>query len=145
MDKKHTDFLFGHLFIALGLAVILLVLNGCVMTQDEYKEWETIIKKQNRIYDENIQVINAEIKEQKEKNKALEDEKEFLVERGRLLEKENDLLRAEWGSIRAYSRDATANVLSQLMENQDIFFDVRLGNPPHKMEYPSNLPLFTKM
>lgn len=141
MDMKTVA---GHLFIVSVLAVLLFVVNGCTMTQAEYNEWERIMKKQNAFYEESIERIKAETRDENERIHALEEQKSFLEERGQLLERENKMLQEQWGQARSFSRDATANVMAQIIESQDIFFDVRLGNPPHELEYPSKLPSGTR-
>ena len=80
----------GFLTILL-LSITSTFFSGCTMTQAEYEAWESIIKKQNRIYEFTIEETKREIDLKKEEIKVREEEKKFLIERGKLLERENAL------------------------------------------------------
>ena len=133
--------------VALSLsAVCLLGFMGCRrMSMEEYQQLEQLNWRQNNIWQKEMTEVESKIATANEKLTARREELDFLTRKSALLGKENEALSEYWKSIRVDSRDAFSSVLSQLNENQDLFFDVRYGEPVRKLTKTWQRSSFTVM
>jgi len=98
------------------------------MTPEQYAEWKNLVGKHNAELMRSISIVKANIQDNEDKLKASEEHKRYLIAKDQLLSKENLVLKEQWSKMRMEAKDTYANIYAQLLECQNLFFDIRLGD-----------------
>ncbi|MBQ6473149.1 MAG: hypothetical protein IJJ33_14280 [Victivallales bacterium] len=130
----------NHCFPLFAAATLLLfTLSGCLttMTPEEYENWRQLVTRQNQQWSQEL-AGRSNAPSSANPNDLLAARKEeiqFLKRKSALLDAENRLLTQRWRTECVESRTAFSSLLSQLNENQDLFYDVRYGQSVQKLSH----------
>ncbi len=140
MMKNTMSFHRGTVVWLLCLFCILFGTAGCqkLMEQSEYWQWHGLAEEHVKDLDDRIKRTTEETEDAEAKRKGMTEHKLALEAENAHLKKEKESLRRMVERKRQVARDAYARVSAQINEQQNLFFDIRIGEAADKMDssYP---------
>ena len=118
-------------FILLSLIFV----TGCRMTSNEYEQWSQWMDRENNYWLKKTAELNTKKNELDQQRKQLEERKEILNQKTDILNRENQKLITFWEDFQDKSHDDRKELFSMLNNSKEIFFNIRLGNPPVKRDH----------
>ena len=135
----------NHCFpLCIAASLLLFTLCGCLttMTPEEYENWRQLVTRQNQQWSQELagRANAPSSANPTDLLAARQEEIRFLRKKSDLLDAENRLLTERWKSECVESRTAFSSLLSQLNENQDLFYDVRYGQSTQQLSHNWQVP-----
>ncbi len=121
-----------RLFISFGCLFVVLLLTSCSMTVTEYGEFKELSRRHIEVAKQNTQNKRFEYDKALDRKDGLLKEKKALEEEIRQLENERKMITEQFDGNMGQAREAMASVKTQIDEQQDVFFDIRVGSLPRK-------------